>query len=253
MLNPDRRTQHPVVSREEWIEARKAHLKNEKALTRMRDMVSAERRALPWVKVEKEYVFDTPTGKKTLADLFGKNSQLIVYHFMWRWDLGQGCDGCSFLCDHVDGANQHLVQHDVTFVAVSRAPLAKIESYKKRMGWRFPWVSSYGSDFNLDYHVSFTPEEVTKGKAYYNYEIQDVGIDELSGRSVFFKDAAGNVFHTYSSYARGGDPFLGAYHYLDITPKGRNETGPGHNLTDWVRRHDEYEKAADVRSRVGVK
>jgi len=237
-----------IVSQDEWLAARKAHLKSEKALTRMRDLVAAERRALPWVKVEKEYVFDTPQGKRTLAELFDGRSQLIIYHFMMGPDWEQGCVGCSFLCDHVDGANQHLMQHDVTFVAVSRAPLAKIESYKKRMGWRFPWVSSYGSDFNFDYHVSFTPEEVTKGKAYYNYEIQDVGIDELSGRSVFFKDAAGNVFHTYSSYARGGDPFLGAYHYLDITPKGRNETGPGHNLTDWVRRHDEYEKAADVRS-----
>jgi predicted dithiol-disulfide oxidoreductase (DUF899 family) len=157
-----------------------------------------------------------------------------------EWE--QGCVGCSFLCDHIDGANQHLMQHDVIFVAVSRAPLAKIQSYKKRMGWRFPWVSSYGSDFNFDYHVSFTPEEVFKGKAYYNYEFQDVGHRRAFWPQRVLQGRGGNIFHTFSSYARGGDPFLGAYHYLDITPKGRNETGPGHNLTDWVRRHDEYEK-----------
>jgi predicted dithiol-disulfide oxidoreductase (DUF899 family) len=238
MLSPDRNTQHRIVSRDEWIEARKAHLKSEKALTRMRDLVNAERRKLPWVKVDKEYVFDTPAGRKTLAELFGKNSQLIVYHFMWRWDLGQGCDGCSFLCDHVDGANLHLKHHDVSFVAVSRGKLADLEAYKKRMGWQFDFVSSYGSDFNHDYHVSFTEEELAKGKVYYNYEMTE-GFNELPGISVFFKDENGDVFHTYSSYARGGDILIGAHNFLDLTPKGRNET----TIMDWMKRHDEYETA----------
>jgi predicted dithiol-disulfide oxidoreductase (DUF899 family) len=239
MLSPDRTTQHPVVSREEWLKARKAHLKNEKALTRLRDLVSKERRALPWVKVEKEYVFDTPEGKKTLADLFGGNSQLVIYHFMWRWDLGQGCDSCSFFCDHVDGANLHLKHHDVSFVAVSRGRLADLQAYKQRMCWKFDLVSSYGSDFNFDYHVSFTDEEVASGKIYYNYGTVDerYAFNELPGVSVFFKDEAGAVFHTYSAYARGGDLLLGAYNFLDLTPKGRNET----EIMDWVKRHDEYE------------
>jgi predicted dithiol-disulfide oxidoreductase (DUF899 family) len=231
--------QYRVVSREEWVEARKAHLKSEKALTRMHDLVSAERRDLPWVKVEKEYVFDTPQGKKTLSELFGSNSQLIVYHFMWRWDLGQGCDGCSFLCDHVDGANLHLKHHDVTFVAVSRGKLADLEAYKTRMGWQFDFASSYGSDFNFDYHVSFTKDDIASGKLYYNYEMIDekYGLDELPGVSVFFKDENGDIFHTYSSYARGGDILIGAHNFLDLTPKGRNEK----TTMDWVKRHDEYE------------
>src|SRR5262249_11233277 len=215
-----------IVSQDEWLAARKAHLKSEKALTRMRDLVAAERRALPWVKVEKEYVFDTPEGKRTLAELFDERSQLIIYHFMMGPDWEQGCVGCSFLCDHVDGANQHLMQHDVTFVAVSRAPLAKIESYKKRMGWRFPWVSSYGSDFNFDYHVSFTPEEVTKGKAYYNYEIQDVGIDELSGRSVFFKDA-GATFFTLTHPMRAEETHFSAHTTISTSrPKAATRPVP---------------------------
>jgi predicted dithiol-disulfide oxidoreductase (DUF899 family) len=238
MLSPDHnKQQHPVVSREEWIKARKAHLKNEKALTHLRDLVSAERRALPWVKVDKEYLFDTPAGKKTLAQLFGKNSQLIVYHFMWRWDLGQGCDGCSFLCDHVDGANQHIKHHDVSFVAVSRGKLPDLLAYKKRMGWQFDLVSSYGSDFNYDYHVSFTEDELAKGKVYYNFEMTSEGFNELPGTSVFFRDASGDIFHTYSSYARGGDILIGAHNFLDLTPKGRNEDG----TMNWMKRHDEYE------------
>jgi predicted dithiol-disulfide oxidoreductase (DUF899 family) len=243
MLNPDRNTPHRVVSREEWIKERKAHLKNEKALTHMRDLVNEERRTLPWVKVEKAYVFDTPAGKKTLAELFGKNSQLIVYHFMWRWDLGQGCDGCSFLCDHIDGANQHIKHHDVSFVAVSRGKLADLLAYKKRMGWQFDFVSSYGSDFNHDYHVSFTEEELAKGKVYYNYEMTD-GFNELPGISVFHKDDNGDIFHTYSSYARGGDILIGAHNFLDLTPKGRNEDG----TMSWMKRHDEYETAENAPS-----
>lgn len=229
-----------VVSREEWLAARLDLLAKEKELTRARDAASAQRRELPWVKVEKEYVFDSPQGRRTLADLFDGRSQLIVYHFMWRRELGAGCVGCSFLADHIDGANQHLAQHDVTLVVVSRAPLDALQAFKERMGWRFLWVSSYGSDFNFDYHVSFKPEELAKGKAYYNYRVTDVPIEELSGISVFYKDASGGIFHTYSSYARGNEEVLGAYMYLDLTPKGRNETGPNYNLADWVRHHDSY-------------
>jgi predicted dithiol-disulfide oxidoreductase (DUF899 family) len=199
--------------------------------------------ALPWVKVEKEYVFDTPEGKRTLAELFDGRSQLIVYHFMWRWDLGQGCASCSFFADHVDGANIHLANHDVMFVAISRGRLADLEAYRKRLGWRFKLISSYGSDFNYDYHVSFTKEELAKGKIYYNYamiEDEKYQSDELPGFSVFYKDENGDVFHTYSSYARGGDLLLGAYNFLDLTPKGRNEK----EIMDWVKRNDEYETGA---------
>jgi len=229
---------HQVVSREEWLKARKAHLKSEKALTRLRDLVSAERRVLPWVKIEKDYVFDTPEGKKRLADLFGGNSQLIVYHFMWRWDLGQGCPSCSFVADHVDGANVHLKHHDVTFVAISRGKLADLEAYRKRLGWKFPLISSYGSDFNFDYGVSFTEEQL-KGKVNYNFQLMDGkdAFNELPGISVFYKDEKGDVFHTYSSYARGLDILLGTHNFLDLTPKGRNEDG----IMGWVKRNDEYE------------
>jgi len=229
-----------IVSRDEWLAVRIELLTKEKDLTRARDAVSAQRRELPWVKVDKKYVFDTPDGKRTLADLFESRSQLIVYHFMWRRDLDAGCVGCSFLADHIDGANMHLVQHDVSFVVVSRAPLATLQDFKRRMGWRFPWVSSYDSDFNFDYHVSFSKEDLAKGKVFYNYRMTDASIEELSGISVFFKDAHGDVFHTYSSYARGNEEVLGTCMYLDLTPKGRNETGPNHNLSDWVRHHDRY-------------
>jgi predicted dithiol-disulfide oxidoreductase (DUF899 family) len=232
---------HPkAATRDEWLKARLALLAKEKELTHARDAVTAMRRELPWVKVEKEYSFDTPDGKKTLADLFDRRSQLIVYHFMWRRDLGSGCVGCSFLADHVDGANQHLAQHDVSFVAVSRAPLPMLEAFKQRMGWKFKWVSSYENSFNFDYHVSYKPEELAKGKVYYNYCVTDASIEELSGISVFYKDGNGEIFHTYSSYARGNEEVLGTYMYLDLTPLGRNETGPNHNLGDWVRHHDSY-------------
>ncbi|PWB61438.1 MAG: DUF899 domain-containing protein [Bradyrhizobiaceae bacterium] len=232
--------QHPpIVSREDWIAARKRHLAREKELTRLHDEVMAERRALPWVRIEKDYAFDTPQGRRALAELFAGRSQLIVYHFMWRADLGTGCVGCSFLCDHVDGANLHLKHHDATFVAVSRAPLAVLEAYRTRMGWRFDWVSSEGSDFNFDFHVSFTKDQLETGKVYYNYEMTESSIEELPGLSVFIKDEAGAVFHTYSGYGRAGDVLLGAHNFLDFTPKGRNET----TIMDWVRRHDEYEAA----------
>jgi len=233
---------HQIVSREQWTEARKALLQKEKELTRLTDEINAHRQKLPWVKVDKEYVFDTPTGRKTLADLFDGRSQLVVYHFMLGPGWKAGCVGCSFFADHVDGPNAHLAHHDVSFVAVSRAPLNEIEAYKKRMGWRFNWVSSSESDFNYDYHVSFRKEDLAKGKVYYNFETTDGSMEDLHGTSVFFKDDTGAIYHTYSSYGRGDERSLGTYMFLDVTPKGRNETGPNFNLTDWVRRHDEYDQ-----------
>jgi predicted dithiol-disulfide oxidoreductase (DUF899 family) len=229
-----------TASREEWLAARRQLLTKEKELTKLQDEVSQQRRALPRVKLEKEYVFDTPHGKKTLAELFDGRSQLIVYHFMFGPGWKAGCVGCSFFADHVDGANLHLPHHDVTFVAISRAPLAEIAAYKMRMGWRFNWVSSWGSDFNYDFHVSFNREDIVKGKVYYNYATIEASIEDLHGTSVFFKDETGVVFHTYSTYARGDERGIGTYSFLDLTPKGRNETGPNFNLSDWVRRHDEY-------------
>jgi predicted dithiol-disulfide oxidoreductase (DUF899 family) len=232
---------NPIVSRDEWLAARKQLLIKEKELTRLRDHLSAELRNLPWVKIEKNYVFDGPNGKETLADLFAGRSQLIAYHFMFGPGWKEGCVGCSFLADNIDGALVHLEHHDVTYVAVSRAPLPEIEAFKQRMGWHFKWVSSFGSDFNCDFHVSFTKDDIAKGEVYYNYDMRKFQSEEMSGRSVFYKDANGDIFHTYSSYARGGDMFLGTYAFLDITPKGRNETGPNHDLSDWVRHHDRYD------------
>jgi predicted dithiol-disulfide oxidoreductase (DUF899 family) len=231
--------QNQIVSRDEWLAARKQLLAKEKAFTRMRDELNAERLTLPWVKVEKTYVFDTPEGQQTLGELFADRSQLVVKHFMFGPDWTEGCVGCSFEMDHISGAVVHLEHHDVSYVAVGRAPLEKLEAFRQRMGWPIRFVSSYGSDFNYDFHVSFRPDEVAKGAAYYNYEFRDVGIDEMSGRSVFYKDEAGDIFHTYSSFARGGELNLTSYAVLDVTPKGRNETING-NLTDWVRHHDRY-------------
>lgn len=231
---------HPIVSQEQWVAARKQLLEKEKEFTAALDALNNQRRELPWTKVEKEYVFDTAQGKKTLADLFEGKSQLIVYHFMLGPGWKAGCTGCSFLADHVDGANLHLAHHDVSFVAVSRAPLAEIDAYKKRMGWRFKWVSSSANDFNFDYHVSFKKDEMARGEVYYNYQMTKATTEELPGTSVFFKDDTGAIFHTYSSYARGDERRLGAYMFLDLTPKGRDENGPNYNLMDWVRRHDEY-------------
>ncbi len=227
---------HPVVSPEEWLSARKAFLKEEKEVTRRLDALSAKRRALPWVKVDKDYVFDGPGGKETLADLFGSNSQLIVYHFMFGPGWKEGCPGCSFLSDHIDGANLHLAHHDVSLVVVSRAPWQEFQAFKKRMGWHFKWMSSYGSDFNYDYHVSATEEELKSGKAFYNFEMGEAN-DELPGISVFYKDDEGEIYHTYSAYARGGDILIGAHNYLDLTPKGRNED----ETMNWVRHHDKYD------------
>ena len=241
--------QHKVVSRDEWIAARKAHLANEKALTKARDRLSAERRALPWVKVEKTYVFDTPEGKKTLGDLFDGRSQLIVYHFMLGPDWGEGCPSCSYLADHFDGAALHLPHRDVTLAAVSRAPLSEIEAYKKRMGWSFPWASSHGNDFNYDFHVSFRPEQA-EGEVYYNYEMRDFEVDEMPGLSVFIKDASGAIFHTYSAYARGLDILVGAYNFLDLVPKGRDEAELPWTMA-WVRRHDDYDDVKAAKSCCG--
>ena len=233
--------QHPTVSRDEWPDARKELLVKEKQLTRQRDALSEARRALPWVKIDKTYVFDTPDGKRVLAELFDGRSQLIVKHFMFGPDWQEGCIGCSFGADHIDGAMQHLCHHDVGFVAVSRAPLDRLVAYKKRMGWKFPWVSSLGSDFNFDFNASFTPEQRAKGKVLYNFDLIDTQMDELSGTSVFYRNENGDIFHTYSTYGRGNEEVIGAYALLDMTPLGRNENGPHHNLMDWVKRHDEYE------------
>jgi predicted dithiol-disulfide oxidoreductase (DUF899 family) len=238
---------HDVVSNAEWTEARKALLSKEKELTRQRDELSRLRQELPWEWVEKEYVFEGPNGKETLADLFGGNSQLIVYHFMFGPEWEEGCPFCSFLADGIDGSAMHLANHDVTLLAVSRAPFAKISRFKERMGWKFKWVSSFGNDFNRDYHVSFTKDEMEKGDVYYNFGIGKFGSEEAPGASVFYKDAAGDVFHTYSTYARGGEALIGTYSYLDMAPKGRNETGPRHDLTDWVKHHDKYESVAAKR------
>ena len=228
-----------IVPQAEWLTARKELLSKEKEFTRLRDELSRQRRELPWEKVEKEYVFDGPSGKETLADLFGDKSQLIVYHFMFGPGWREGCPSCSFLSDHLDGALAHLAARDVSLVVASRAPLAQIEAFKKRMGWQFKWVSSYGNDFNYHFHVSFTKEEVAKGQMYYNYVMQPFPSEEGPGTSVFYKDGSGHIFHTYSSYARGLDMLVGTYNWLDLAPKGRDEEGLAHTMA-WVRHHDKY-------------
>ena len=232
--------EHPrVVSRAEWLTARKELLKKEKELTHQKDAISAARRELPWVRVEKEYTFDAPGGTKTLADLFNGKSQLVVYHFMFGPDWQEACPSCSLNMDHTDGALPHLAQRDVSFAAISRAPIAKIEAFKKRMGWRFNWVSSYQNDFNRDYHVSFTKEEMAKGKVEYNYEMTEFPSEEAPGLSVFYKNKNGEIFHTYSTYGRGTEATVGTYSYLDWVPKGRDEDGLPFTMA-WVRHHDRY-------------
>jgi predicted dithiol-disulfide oxidoreductase (DUF899 family) len=231
---------HPVVSREAWLSARTALLEKEKEFTRLRDQLSQQRRELPWVKVDKSYLFEGPAGKQTLAALFGSRSQLVVYHFMFGPDWEEGCKHCSFWADNFNGVGGHLNHRDVTFVAISRAPLAKLDTFKKRMGWSFKWVSSAASDFNFDYHVSFTPEEIQSGAAFYNYAKGQKVSTEREGVSVFFKDERGDVFHTYSCYARGIDMLNTAYHYLDLVPKGRDEANLKASQA-WVRHHDRYE------------
>jgi predicted dithiol-disulfide oxidoreductase (DUF899 family) len=235
---------HKVVSHDEWIAARKAYLAEEKAFSRARDALARKRRELPWEKVEKNYVFDTPAGKQSLADLFGGKSQLIIYHFMLGPGWEAGCPSCSFLADHFDGAVIHLAQRDVSFVVVSRAPLSEIAAFQRRMGWRFKWVSSFGNAFNQDYQVSVTPQEQAGGKVLYNYEfIENFPSEERPGASVFYKNAAGEIFHTYSTYGRGLDILIGTYHFLDLAPKGRDEDGLAWSMA-WVRHHDRYDGTA---------
>ncbi|QXI31328.1 DUF899 domain-containing protein [Pseudomonas vanderleydeniana] len=228
--------QHAVVSRQEWLAARREHLIQEKALSRQREQLNAARRALPWVRVDKDYRFDGGNGPRRLADLFGHNSQLVVYHFMFGDGWTQGCPNCSFLADHFDGANLHLAHHDVSFVVISHAPWAQFQPFRQRMGWRFEWLSSAGSDFNHDFGVSFTPEEQASGQIDYNYQPLAGGAEEMPGLSVFYRNGGGEIFHTYSTYARGLDILIGAHNVLDLTPKGRNE-GP---IMNWVRFHDRY-------------
>jgi len=231
----------PVVSREQWVAERKALLAREKELTRLSDQIARERRALPWVRIDKDYVFDAPEGRRKLADLFDGRRQLLVQHFMLAPGWEQGCKSCSYMADHNDAANVHLAQRDVTLLAISRAPLAEIERFRQRMGWQFKWVSSHGTDFNQDFGVSFTPEEMTKGEADYNFGKSPPG-QEMPGVSVFYRDDAGQVFHTYSTYGRGVEVMMHAYNLLDLTPKGRHEDNLRFTM-DWVRHHDRYEPA----------
>jgi predicted dithiol-disulfide oxidoreductase (DUF899 family) len=242
-------TTHEVVSKGEWVEARKHLLAKEKEFTRMRDQLSAERRALPWMRIDKDYSFDGPNGRETLAQLFGNRSQLVVYHFMFapEWDVG--CKNCSFWADNFNGITAHLRQRDVAFAAISRAPLAKLQAFARRLGWKFKWVSSNGTDFNYDFKVSFQPEALALGDATYNFaklsslrsggSILNVAPSDMPGISVFAKDESGVIFRTYSTYGRGLDMMNTAYHYLDLVPKGRDEAG---QIMAWVKLRDLYDR-----------
>jgi predicted dithiol-disulfide oxidoreductase (DUF899 family) len=238
---------HPVVSRDRWLAERRALLAREKELTRLHDQIARERRALPWERVEKSYAFDTPDGRRTLAELFEDRHQLLVQHFMFAPGWEQGCPSCSFMADHTDGMNVHLAHRDVTFAAISRAPLAEIERFRRRMGWRFKWVSSHGTDFNRDFGVTFTPEQVAKGTLDYNYGEWPFASEEWPGISVFYKDEAGGIFHTYSTYGRGVEVMMGTYGMLDLTPKGRGERDVDYKM-EWVRHHDRYDPAPPAKS-----
>ena len=232
-------TRHAVVSRAQWIAARTAFLAKEKEFTRLRDQLNQQRRDLPWEAVTKNYVFEGPDGRQTLGDLFEGRSQLIVYHFMFGPDWEAGCPHCSFWADNFDPIVVHLNQRDVTMVAISRAPYRKITQYKERMGWSFKWLSSADTDFNFDFQASFRPEDLEKGIVFYNFKEQEETNPEREGASVFYRDASGKIFHTYSTYARGIDLVNTAYNYLDLVPKGRDE---GSRSQFWVRRRDEYDK-----------
>jgi predicted dithiol-disulfide oxidoreductase (DUF899 family) len=239
MTTTTQTSEHRIVSRDEWLKERLAVLNEEKKLTRQHDALASKIRDLPWVKVDKSYTFDSPTGKKSLADLFGSHSQLIVYHFMFDPTWSQGCKSCSFIADHYNGAFVHLAHRDISFMTVSKAPIEQIEQFRKRMGWTFPWVSGDDNGFGRDFGVSFTDEELSDDNTVYNFNRQPYPIRELPGLSVFYKDAEGNIFHTYSTYARGLDHFVTAYQYMDITPKGRDEAdSPG---MGWLRHHDRYD------------
>lgn len=235
-------TPHPVLSRDRWLAERMKLLAREKELTRLRDQIARERRALPWVRLEKAHVFDAPEGRRTLAELFDGRRQLLVQHFMFAPGWEQGCPSCSFMADHLDGMKLHLAQRDVSLLVVSRAPLAEIERFRRRMGWQFRWVSSFGSDFNHDFGVSFTAQEQARGETAYNYGVLPFAAEEMPGISVFCKDDAGAVFHTYSTYGRGVEVMMGTYSLLDLVPKGRDERDVPHKM-EWVRHHDRYESA----------
>jgi len=240
---------HEVVSRAEWLVARRDLLKREKELTRLRDQLAVERRALPWVQIDKEYIFDAPEGEVTLADLFDGRSQLFIKHFMMAAGQETQCVGCSLEVDHIDGILPHFENHDVKYVAVARAPIEEIEAKRRNMGWKFRWVSSYHSDFNYDFNVSWTREQIDSGRALYNYGALPewaTRIEDLSGNSVFYKGESGQIFHTYSTFGRGGEEFLGIYRFFDTTPKGRNENGPYHSLTDWARPRNMYGRGRNV-------
>ncbi|MFO1499370.1 MAG: DUF899 domain-containing protein [Verrucomicrobiota bacterium] len=230
---------HRIVTPEEWTASRKELLRKEKELTRLHDQLNEARRQLPWEKITKNYVFESPEGKRALSDLFAGRSQLVVYHFMFGPDWLEGCPSCSFVSDHFDGARPHLAARDVTLTMVSRAPLAKLEAFKKRMGWQVPWVSSQGSDFNADFHVSFSGEDRARGTVDYNYTLQEFPSAEAPGLSVFLQDDQGTVFHTYSTYGRGFEPVMSTYAILDLVPKGRDEAGLSFPM-EWVRYHDRY-------------
>lgn len=229
-----------IVSKEEWLEARTAHLANEKQFSRLRDQLSRERRELPWVRVDKEYRFEGTGGEAALADLFKGRSQLIVYHFMYGPDWDEGCPSCSFWTDNANGIEIHLAHRDISLVFVSRAPLDTLQDYRRRMGWDIDWYSSHGSDFNFDYRVSFTTEEMDKGEMFHNFHVESFPVDEAHGISVFYRNEQGDIFHTYSCYRRGLDMLNGAYHYMDLTPKGRDEDGLEYTMA-WLRRRDQYD------------
>jgi predicted dithiol-disulfide oxidoreductase (DUF899 family) len=235
-----------IVSREEWLAARLELLGREKELTAMKDRLAAERRRLPWVRVEKEYIFDGPAGAVTLSQLFDGRSQLFIKHFMMGPGQAQQCVGCSLEVDHLVGIRVHLEHHDLSYAVVARAPIQEIEQLRKQMGWDFTWVSSFNSDFNFDFNVSFTDAELAAGRGYYNFREGNPGLADLSGDSVFVKDAAGQVYHTYSAFGRGAEQFLGVYAYLDATPNGRSENGPYHSLADWARPHNMYGRGGTV-------
>lgn len=242
--------QHEVVSHTEWIETRKKFLAQEKEFTRLRDELSRQRRELPWERVTKPYTFEGPGGQETFADLFDGRSQLVIYHFMLGPGWSEGCRSCSYLADHFDGMKMHLAHRDVTFVVVSHAPYAEIAAFKERMGWKFHWVSSYGTDFNFDYNVSFSEEQRAKGGVVYNYAQTEFPSEEAPGASVFTKDEGGAIYHTYSAYARGLDILVGTYNVLDLVPKGRDEAGLSFAMA-WVRHHDKYEGGYCVDAKAG--
>lgn len=237
--------EHKVISPKDWLAARKRLLIKEKKFSKLRDQLNRERRELPWVRVDKEYVFAGPDGRETLAQLFAGKSQLIVYHFMFGPGWREGCPHCSFWADHYDSVNLHIGQRDTTLVVISRAPWKEIEPFKKRMGWRFKWLSSHGNDFNFDFHVSFTPEEIKSGKLFYNYADLEMDMDEREGVSAFYQDRQGNIYHTYSAYARGIDLLNTTYNFLDLTARGCDENPE--RAQDWVRFHDKYPTAPSGR------